>query len=136
VIFNIQFVTNRLTSQKRPRKKKCDNNVDSSYKEQANKFHSLETKLDILKRIDNGERFAETASSSVLACSAVSTTAENRVKIVEQVKSAGTIQAILVNPKRSVVTQQMEHLLRIWLDDQAYRCRQVSQATLQPILRA
>jgi hypothetical protein len=59
----------------------------------------------------------------------VSTTAENRVKIVEQVKSAGTIQAILVNPKRSVVTQQMEHLLRIWLDDQAYRCRPVSQAT-------
>jgi hypothetical protein len=35
-----------------------------------------------------------------------------------------------VNPNRSVVTEEMEHLLKIWLDDQAQRRIPVSQVII------
>jgi DNA-binding NarL/FixJ family response regulator len=42
------------------RKRKCDNNGDSSSnKKRAHKTHSFETKLNILKHIDNGEGHGE-----------------------------------------------------------------------------
>jgi hypothetical protein len=49
---------------------------------------------------------------------------------MEHVKSAGSLKSIMVNPKRSVVTEEMEHLLKIWLDDQAQRSIPVSEAII------
>jgi hypothetical protein len=57
---------------------------------------------------------------------------------MEHVKSARSLKSIIVNPnkinngdpKRSVVTEEMEHLLKIWLDDQAQRRIPVSQAII------
>jgi hypothetical protein len=46
------------------------------------------------------------------------------------VKSAGSLNSIMVSPKRSVVTEEVEHLLKIWLDDQVHRCIPVSQAII------
>jgi hypothetical protein len=36
----------------------------------------------------------------------------------------------MVKPKRSVVIEEMEHLVKIWEDDQAQRRIPVSQATI------
>jgi hypothetical protein len=33
------------------------------------------------------------------------------------VKSAGNLQFVMVNPKRGVLIEEMERLLKIWLDD-------------------
>jgi hypothetical protein len=109
-------------------KRKCDNNSDSSSsnKKRAHKTHSFETKLDILKCKDNGE--GETARSLGLSRSTVSTIVKIRVKNMEHVKSAGSLKSIMVNQKRSLVTEEMELLLKIWLDDQAQRRTPVSQA--------
>jgi len=61
------------------KKRKCDNNGDSSSdKKRARKTHSFETKLDILKRIDNGEGHGEIARSLGLSRSTVSTIAKNK----------------------------------------------------------
>jgi hypothetical protein len=38
---------------------------------------------------------------------------------MEYVKSAGRLQAAMVSPKRGVLIEEMERLLKIWLDDQA-----------------
>jgi hypothetical protein len=108
-------------------KRKGDNNGDiCSDKKRVHKTRSFERKLDILKRIDNGEITRWLG----LSRSTVSTTVKNRVKIMEHVKSAGSLKSIMVNPKRSVVTDEMEHVLKIWLDDQAQR------PLFQPKLRA
>jgi FixJ family two-component response regulator len=103
-------------------KRKGDNNGDiCSDKKRAHKTLSFERKLDILKRIDNGEGHGEIARSLGLSRSTVSTIVKNRVKIMEHVKSVGSLKSIIVNPKRSVVTEEMEHVFIIWLDDQAQR---------------
>jgi hypothetical protein len=95
-------------------KRKGDNNGDiSSDKKQAHKIYSFETKVDNLKHIDNGEGHGEIARSLGLSRSTVSTTVKNRVKIVEHVKSAGSLKSIMVNSKWSVVTEEMEQLLKI-----------------------
>jgi hypothetical protein len=36
----------------------------------------------------------------------------------------------MVNPKQIVMIEKMEHLLKIWLDDQLHRCIPVSQAII------
>jgi hypothetical protein len=41
-------------------------------------------------------------------------------------ETVGSLKSITVNPKWSVVTEEMEHLLKVWLDDQAQRCIPVS----------
>jgi hypothetical protein len=40
---------------------------------------------------------------------------------MEHAKSAGSLQSVMVNQKRSVLIEEMEHLLKIWLDDQVQR---------------
>jgi DNA-binding NarL/FixJ family response regulator len=78
--------------------RKCDNNSDSSDQNRPYKTHLLETKLDILKHIDNGEGHGEIACLLGLSCSTMSITAKNIVKLMEHVKSAGNLQSIMVNP--------------------------------------
>jgi hypothetical protein len=48
---------------------------------------------------------------------------------MEHVKSAGSLQSIM-NPKQTVLIGEMEHLLKIWLDDQAQRHISVSQTII------
>jgi hypothetical protein len=83
-----------------------------------------------LKGIDNGEAHEEIACSLELSWSTVSTIVKNRVKVIEHVKSAESLKSIMVNPQRSVVTEEMEHVLKIWFDDQAQRRIPVSQAII------
>jgi hypothetical protein len=45
-------------------------------------------------------------------------------------KSAGSLQYEIVNSKRIVVISEMEHLLKIWLDDQAQKRIPISQAII------
>jgi DNA-binding CsgD family transcriptional regulator len=97
-------------------KRNCDNNGDSSDKNRVHKTQSFETKLDILKHIDNGEGHGEIAQSLGLSHSTISTTVKNIVKIMEHVKSAGSLQSLIVNTKRSVLIEETEHLLKIaWM---------------------
>jgi hypothetical protein len=97
---------------------------------QAHETHTFEAKMDILKRVDNGEGHGEIAHLLGLSRSTVSTVVKNRDKIMEYVKSAGSLQSVMVNPKRGVFIEEMERLLKIWLDDQAQKRIPVSQAII------
>jgi hypothetical protein len=99
------------------KKRKCDNNSNSSDQNRAHKTYSFQTKLDILKHYVNREGHGEIARFFGLSCSTMSIAVKNIVKIVEHVKGAGSLQSVLVNPKRSVLIEEMEHLLKIWLDN-------------------
>jgi hypothetical protein len=109
--------------------KRCVNNSDSSDKKQAHKTHSFERKLDILKRTDNGEGHRESTFIGAVTFHS-KYICKNRVKIVEHVRSASSLQSIVANPKQSVVIEQMEHLLKVWGEggDHAQRRIPVSQA--------
>jgi DNA-binding MarR family transcriptional regulator len=85
--------------------------------------------VDILKRNDNGEARREIARSLELSRSTVSTTVK-RIENYGTCKSAGTLESIMVNQKRSVVIEEMKHLLKIWLNVQAQRRITVSQAII------
>jgi hypothetical protein len=86
--------------------------------------------MDILKSIDNGEGHGEIARSLGLSRSTVSTVVKTRYKVMECVKSAGNLQSVMVNPKRGVLIEEMERLLKIWLDDEAQKRIPVSQAII------
>jgi hypothetical protein len=60
----------------------------------------------------------------------MSITGKNLVKIMEHVKSAGSLQSRMVNAKQCVLIEEMVHLLKIWLDDKAQRRISVSQAII------
>jgi DNA-binding NarL/FixJ family response regulator len=66
-------------------RKNCGDDA-SSGKIQAHNTHTFETKMDILKRIDNGEGHGEIARSLELSHSTASTVVKNRDKIMEHVK--------------------------------------------------
>jgi hypothetical protein len=99
-------------------------------KKRAHKTHTFETKMDILKRIDNGEGHGETARLLGLSRSTVSTVVKKRDKIMEFVKSASSLQSVMVNPKRGLLIEEMERLLKIWLDDQAQKRIPISEAII------
>jgi hypothetical protein len=86
--------------------------------------------MDFLKRIDNEERHGKIEHSLGLSHSTVGTVVKNRDKIMEYVKSASTLQSVMVNPKCGVLIEEMEHLPKIWLDDQAQKHIPVSQAII------
>jgi hypothetical protein len=96
----------------------------------AHKTHSFKTKMDILKHIDNGEEHGEIARLLGLSRSTVSTIVRNKDKIMEYMKSAGSLQSVMVNPKRGVLIEEMECLLKIWRDDQAQKHIPVSRAII------
>jgi hypothetical protein len=110
------------------KRKNCGDNA-SSRKKLAHTTHTFETKMDILKCIDNGGH-GKTARSLGLSRSTVSTVVKNRDKIMEYVKSAGSFKSVMVNPKHGVLIEEIEHLLKIWLDDQAQKRIPVSQAII------
>jgi IS30 family transposase len=85
--------------------------------------------VDILKRNDNGEARRKTARSLELSRSTVSTTVKKNENY-GTCKRAGTLKSIMVNQKRSVVIEEMKHLLKIWLDVQAQRRITASQAII------
>jgi hypothetical protein len=72
-------------------KKKYDNNSDSSDQNRSNETRSFETKLDILKHVDNAEGHGGRVRSLGLSRSTMSITGKNVVKIMEHVKSAGSL---------------------------------------------
>jgi hypothetical protein len=49
---------------------------------------------------------------------------------MERVKNVASLLSIMMNKKWSVLTKEIEYLLKIWLDDQVQRYVLVSQAVI------
>ncbi|XP_038598124.1 tigger transposable element-derived protein 1-like [Tachyglossus aculeatus] len=102
----------------------------------AHKTVTFETKMEILRRLDGGERQGQVARSLGLPHSTVSTIVKNRARIVRYVQSAGSLQAVMVNPKRGALLEETERLLTLWLDHQARRRVPVNQAVISAKARS
>jgi hypothetical protein len=110
--------------------RKCDSNSGSSDQNRAHKTHSFEIKVGILKHTDNRAGHGEIADLLWLPRSKMINYFKNIFKIMENVKSVGSLQSIMMNLKRSVLIEEMEDLLKIRLDDKAQRRILVSQAII------
>lgn len=100
------------------------------------KVISLELKLDIIKRLEAGEKNVEISKSLGLATSTIGTIAENRQKIKSSLEKVTPLSAKNVSRQRSSVMEELEKTLSIWIDMQAQRKIPLTTAVIQEKARS
>ncbi|XP_045101357.1 tigger transposable element-derived protein 1-like [Portunus trituberculatus] len=78
---------------------------------------TLEVKMDIIKRLEKGEKMSDVARKFNMNRSTVGTIIKNKEKIVEHGKSAVPMQSTIISKKRGKVIEEMEKHLGIWFED-------------------
>ena len=78
---------------------------------------TLEVKMDIIRRLDNGENIFDVARKFNMNRSTVGTIMNNKEKVVEHVKSAVPMQSTIISKKRGKVIEEMEKHLGVWIED-------------------
>ncbi|XP_045117649.1 tigger transposable element-derived protein 1-like [Portunus trituberculatus] len=78
---------------------------------------TLEVKMDIIKRLEKGEKMSDVARKFNMNRSTVGTIIKNKEKIVEHVKSAVPMQSTIISKKRGKVIEEMEKHLGVWFED-------------------
>jgi hypothetical protein len=96
-------------------KRKSDMSVESDKKK--HKVITLDTKLDIIKRFDNGQSKASTSRSLGLNQSTVRLILSKSNEYKEQGKVTSTSFSIRCARNRNFILVEMENLLIIWLED-------------------
>lgn len=91
---------------------------------------SMELKLDVLKRIDTGEKQADVARSHQLSRSTVSTILKDKDRIMDHIKSCKNMQAPIIC-KRSKIIEEIEDMLRPWIVDLTRRDIPVNRGMIQ-----
>ena len=71
--------------------------------------------MDIIKRLDNGEKMSDVARKFNMNRSTIGTIMKNKEKIVEHVKSAVPMQSTIISKKRGKVIEEMEKHLGVWI---------------------
>lgn len=93
---------------------------------------SLEIKLDILRRFDNGEKAVDIAKALNLPATTVRTIqARDRDKIKEAAKSVTSLDAKTMTRTRSSFMIKMESLLSIWIQNQIAQKIPLSKMVIQ-----
>ncbi|UYV77412.1 CENPBD1 [Cordylochernes scorpioides] len=98
---------------------------------------SLETKLDILRRFDKGEKAVEIAKAVGLAATTVRTIRDPYGdKIREAAKFATSLDAEMMTRTRSASMIKMESLLSIWIENQVAERIPLSKMVIQKKARS
>jgi hypothetical protein len=92
---------------------------------------SIEDKLDIINRLENGERIADICRNVRLAHSSVRTIRDNADKIKASAKSGTNGCAKRTSYSRSSTMERMEKMLSAWIEDQNRRHVPVSMRVVQ-----
>lgn len=92
---------------------------------------SLANKLDILRRLDAGEKLGEIARMLKLAPSTIATIRNNKTKILAHSQSAASQMATKLTRYRSAIMEKMEKLLILWIEDNNQRKIPMSTMTIQ-----
>ena len=82
---------------------------------------SLETKMQVLRRLDAGERQSDIGTALNLSTSTIRTILKNKEKIVSSATTTTTTSATKITRSRSNVIEEMEKRLSIWIDDEVER---------------
>ncbi|GLV32614.1 hypothetical protein CBL_00677 [Carabus blaptoides fortunei] len=107
------------------------NEFDKPVKKKMRSSHSLKLKLEIIRRIESGERQKDICRDYGLAGSTIRTILKNKDKIKEFGRIATPLAAVKLIKNRAPIMVEMERLLTIWIDDQTQRCVPVSSPMIQ-----
>lgn len=92
---------------------------------------SFKKKLKIIENAERGEKLAEIGRNLGLSRSTINTIVKNKENIKVHIKSGGTIQQNYATRARSNAMEEMERLLKLWLDDQIQRNVPLSLSIIQ-----
>ncbi|KHJ44311.1 CENP-B DNA-binding domain protein [Trichuris suis] len=95
---------------------------DTAQKAKRRRALTIATKMDIIERVERGERIADIRLAHNLNRSTVGTIMKSKDKIKEQAKTALAMQSKIVSYRRGVVMAEMEQLLRMWIEGRRRCC--------------
>ncbi|CAK9821640.1 Tigger transposable element-derived protein 1, partial [Anthophora retusa] len=84
----------------------------------THKLHTIETKMETIKRSENGESFASIGRLYGVNRSTICSILKNKSKIKEYVQNCGNISSKIVSKRHGIVMDEMERSLSSWIDDQ------------------
>ena len=79
---------------------------------------TMETKVKIIERVEQGKKMVDVACSYNMNCSTISMNLKNKDKIMEHVKSAVLMMSTIISKKHGKLTEEMEKLLSVCMQDQ------------------
>ena len=94
---------------------------DGDKPKRARKAITLDTKLSVLKKSDEGMRVKDIANLFGLAATTVVTIKKDKDKIMNSTKSVTPLSAKRVTKHRPLIMEEMERLLSLWVDDMCNR---------------
>ncbi|XP_071053620.1 tigger transposable element-derived protein 1-like [Onthophagus taurus] len=100
-------------------------------KKRNRKAISLQTKLEVLRRIDASERIIDICDALGLPKSTVQTIRKDKEKIKLHSQSAASLSVSKLTSKRSDRMEKMEQLLMMWIEDNNQRKMAMSQINIQ-----
>lgn len=103
----------------------------ASTKKRARNSLSLEIKLEVLKRIDKGERVVDIQRVMGLPESSIRTIRSNADAIRKSVESCTNLSVARVATSRSDAMEKMEKLLSTWIEHHNQRNAPISMAIIQ-----
>ncbi|XP_066445361.1 tigger transposable element-derived protein 1-like [Eleutherodactylus coqui] len=95
-------------------KRKGSGDAGISKKRQA---ITMQTKADIIKRVERGEKMSDVARSYQMNRSTISTILKSKDRIMEHVRSSVPMHSTIISKKRGKVIEELENLLSIWMED-------------------
>ncbi|GLV42305.1 cag [Carabus blaptoides fortunei] len=94
------------------------NDTESTKNPKRRKTITFEQKLEIIKKSERGEKLASIGRSLGLTRSTINTIVKDKERIKTHIKDGLNIQLISASRARSTVMEEMERLLKLWLDAQ------------------
>lgn len=100
-------------------------------KKRCRKSITIETKLEVLRRIEAGEKIVEICKAMGLAKSTIQTIRDKKEDIKTYLQSAAPLNVSRLTRQRNWILEKMEKLLIIWIEDNNKRRMPMSQMTIQ-----
>ncbi|XP_043837136.1 CENPB DNA-binding domain-containing protein 1 [Dromiciops gliroides] len=101
------------------------------YAKRERKAITLDVKLEVLRRFEEGEKLSQIAKALGLAISTVATIRDNKEKIKASSEVASPLRVTQLTRNRSAVMENMERLLSLWIEDQNRRNAPLSTMIIQ-----
>ncbi|XP_066457664.1 tigger transposable element-derived protein 1-like [Eleutherodactylus coqui] len=95
-------------------KRKGSDDARISKKRQA---ITMQTKVDIIKRVERGEKMSDVARLYQMNHSTIGTILKSKDRIMEHVRSSVPTHSTIISKKRGKVIEELENLLSIWMED-------------------
>ncbi|XP_035214767.1 tigger transposable element-derived protein 1-like, partial [Stegodyphus dumicola] len=99
-------------------------------KKATRKSISLKLKMEVIRRLDSGERQTLISASLNLPTSTIRTIMKNKEKILSSATATTSSSATKITRSRNNIIEEMEKRLSIWIDDEIDRNMPLSQSII------